>query len=69
MRTVTISETGRIALPADLRRELGIEGAMGLEVEVGRDQDAPILRPAVVMRRSDAWVYTPEHREWLRRCA
>jgi bifunctional DNA-binding transcriptional regulator/antitoxin component of YhaV-PrlF toxin-antitoxin module len=58
---------GRLTLPADVRKELGVGDATEFEVEVDRDQDALILRPALVLRREDAWAYTPEHRRALRR--
>ena len=67
MRTVTISGSGRLTLPTEVRRALGLEGETEMEVEVDADNDAVILRPAVVLRREDAWAYTPEHRELLAR--
>lgn len=65
MRTVTMNESGRLTLPADVRRKLGLDGGTELEVEVDVSEDAIVLRPAVVLRREDAWAYTPEHRELL----
>lgn len=62
-----MNEQGRITLPAEVRRELGLEGISEFEIEVDRDADALILRPAVVLRREDAWAYTPAHRAALRR--
>jgi AbrB family looped-hinge helix DNA binding protein len=67
MKTVTISETGRLTLPAEVRRALGLEGETELEVEVDPQSEEIILRPAVVLRREDAWAYTSEHRELLSR--
>ncbi|MHB1772060.1 MAG: AbrB/MazE/SpoVT family DNA-binding domain-containing protein [Acidimicrobiales bacterium] len=67
MKTVTVSETGRLTLPAEARRALGLEGDTEVEVEVDERGDAIILRPAVVLRREDAWAYTPEHRDLLAR--
>jgi AbrB family looped-hinge helix DNA binding protein len=67
VKTVTVSETGRLTLPADVRRALGLEGETELEVEIDERHDAIILRPAVVLRRGDAWAYTPEHRDLLAR--
>ncbi|MCL4434979.1 MAG: AbrB/MazE/SpoVT family DNA-binding domain-containing protein [Actinobacteria bacterium] len=67
MRTITLNENGRITLPAPIRHALGLEGESELTVEVDTDQDAIILRPAVVLRREDAWAYTPEHRALLER--
>jgi len=57
MKTITISGSGRLTLPAEVRRELGLDAA----------SDEVILRPAVVLRREDAWAYTPEHRDLLNR--
>jgi AbrB family looped-hinge helix DNA binding protein len=65
MKTITVSSDGRLTLPADSRRALGIEAEAELEVEV--DGDAIILRPVIVLRREDAWAYTPEHRALLAR--
>lgn len=65
MRTVTMSKTGRITLPAEARKALGLNGETELEVEVDHAKDEVILRPAVVLRREDAWAYTPRHRKLL----
>lgn len=43
MPSVTVSVRGQIALPADVRRELGIVGGSRLEVEIS--SGAVILRP------------------------
>jgi AbrB family looped-hinge helix DNA binding protein len=59
MKTVTVSGSGRLTLPAEVRRELGLEGETELEVVVDVESDEIILRPAVVLRREDAWAYTP----------
>lgn len=67
MRTVSMNEAGRLTVPAEARRELGLEGETELEVEVDRDNEAIILRPAVLLRREDAWAYAPEHRALLAR--
>ncbi len=67
MRTVTISGSGRLTLPTEVRRALGLQGETEMEVEIDADNDAVILRPAVVLRREDAWAYTPEHRDLLAR--
>ena len=60
-----ISGSGRLTLPTEVRRALGLEGETEMEVEVDAANDAVILRPAVVLRREDAWAYTSEHRELL----
>ena len=67
MKTVSMSASGRLTLPADARRALGLEGETEFEVEVDDENDAVILRPAALLRREDAWAYTPEHRELLDR--
>lgn len=67
MKTVTVSETGRLTLPADVRRAIGLEGDSEVEVEVDAAGEAIVLRPVVVLRREDAWAYTPEHRALLTR--
>lgn len=67
MRTVTIKEDGRLTLPIESRRALGIVGETELEVEVDAERDVVMLRPVIVLRREDAWAYTPEHRALLQR--
>jgi bifunctional DNA-binding transcriptional regulator/antitoxin component of YhaV-PrlF toxin-antitoxin module len=66
MRIVTMSKDGRITLPMETRRALGLNDEAELEIEVDAAQDAIVLRPAVVLRREDAWAYTSEHRALLR---
>jgi bifunctional DNA-binding transcriptional regulator/antitoxin component of YhaV-PrlF toxin-antitoxin module len=65
MRIVTMNTSGRLTLPAETRRALGLEGSAEFEVEIDPESDALILRPAIVLRREDAWAYTPEHRALL----
>jgi bifunctional DNA-binding transcriptional regulator/antitoxin component of YhaV-PrlF toxin-antitoxin module len=67
MKIVVMNESGRLTVPTEARRALGIEGEAEFEIEVDRDQDALILRPAVLLRREDAWAYTVEHRTLLER--
>lgn len=62
-----MSRNGRLTVPAEARTALGIDEEAEFEVEVDLDSDALILRPVVVLRRADAWAYTPEHRELLGR--
>jgi len=64
---VTLSSTGRVTLPADVRRRLHLEGDVELDVEVDEEHDAIVLRPALVLRREDAWAYEPSHRTLLER--
>jgi bifunctional DNA-binding transcriptional regulator/antitoxin component of YhaV-PrlF toxin-antitoxin module len=61
MKIVTMNDEGRITVPADARRALGIDGPADFEIEIDDSSDAIILRPVVTIRREDAWAYTPEH--------
>lgn len=66
MKTVvSMNKQGRITVPASARRALRLEGEAQFEMEV--TDDALILRPAFVIPREDAWAYTPEHLESMRR--
>jgi bifunctional DNA-binding transcriptional regulator/antitoxin component of YhaV-PrlF toxin-antitoxin module len=56
---------GRLTVPAEARKALGLAGEAQFEAEV-RD-DVLLLRPAVLIPREDAWAYTPEHRAMLAR--
>ena len=67
IRLVSMNKAGRITLPVETRRALGLDGEAEFEVEVDSDSDALILRPALVLRREDAWAYTPKHRKLLSR--
>ena len=61
--TVAINAQGRMTVPAEIRRELGIEGEATLIVET--EGGRMIVRPAIVIPAEDAWAYTREHRERL----
>jgi bifunctional DNA-binding transcriptional regulator/antitoxin component of YhaV-PrlF toxin-antitoxin module len=65
MKTVTVNSEGRLTLPVESRRALGIVGETELELEVDAARDVLTLRPVLVLRREDAWAYTPEHRALL----
>jgi bifunctional DNA-binding transcriptional regulator/antitoxin component of YhaV-PrlF toxin-antitoxin module len=65
MKTVVMNGMGRLTVPADARRALGLEGLTEFELEVDGESDAIILRPVVALRREDAWAYTPDHRRRL----
>jgi AbrB family looped-hinge helix DNA binding protein len=67
MKTVTMSKDGRLTVPAEVRRQLGLHGETELVYGVDPSNDSIVLRPAVVLYREDAWAYTPEHRELLGR--
>jgi bifunctional DNA-binding transcriptional regulator/antitoxin component of YhaV-PrlF toxin-antitoxin module len=54
-----------MTLPAKVREALGISGRSQLAVEVIDDQVR--LRPTVVIPREDAWAYTKQHMEMVRR--
>jgi AbrB family looped-hinge helix DNA binding protein len=64
MKTVTMSANGRLTLPAETRRKLGLTGETELEIVV-IDDERVMLRPVVVVPREDAWAYTAEHRALL----
>lgn len=66
-RTISMSPTGRLTLPSDARKALGIEGDAEFEIEVDAEKDLLVLRPVLQLRREDAWAYTPEHRALLAR--
>lgn len=56
--TVTVNAQGRITLPADARRSLGLSDGAQLEVRV---EDNEIrLRPARVVVAEDAWAYAAD---------
>ena len=67
MKTITMSRAGRLTLPAEARRRLGLDEETELHVEVDEVGDAIILRPAATLDREDAWAYTRQHRELLAR--
>jgi bifunctional DNA-binding transcriptional regulator/antitoxin component of YhaV-PrlF toxin-antitoxin module len=62
---VVMNSQGRLTVPAEARRELGLGGEAHFEAEI-RDGELR-LRPAVLVPREDAWAYTPEHRAHLAR--
>lgn len=62
---VGMNGRGRLTLPAETRRQLGIEGEAQFQVEV-RDGKA-VLQPMVLVPQEDAWAYTPEHRALVKR--
>ena len=56
---VTVNAQGRLTIPAEIRRELGIQGESTLILET--DAGRLIARLAFVIPAEDAWAYTPEH--------
>ncbi len=65
MSVRAVSASGRVTLPVEVGRRLGLESETEVEVEV--EGVSIILRPTVVGGREDAWVYTPEPRAFLSR--
>jgi antitoxin PrlF len=57
--TITVNSQGRMTIPAEIRRELGIHGESTVIVEA--EDGRLIVRPAFVIPAEDAWAYTPEH--------
>ena len=46
MTTVTVSDKGRVVLPVELRKRLGIVPGVRLDVELSEDGQGVVLRPA-----------------------
>jgi AbrB family looped-hinge helix DNA binding protein len=60
-----VNQQGRMTLPAKVRAALGIEGQAQVELEV---EDGSVrIRKAVVVPLEDAWAYSKEHMELVRR--
>jgi AbrB family looped-hinge helix DNA binding protein len=55
---IGVNEQGRVTLPAEVRRRLGIRAGSQLEVKV--EENGIRLRPATVIPEADRWAYTPE---------
>lgn len=62
---VAMNAQGRLTVPAEARRALGLVGEAQFQAEVS--EEGLLLRPAVLVPREDAWAYTPEHRSRLAR--
>lgn len=60
---VAMNAQGRLTVPAEARKALGLAGEAQFEAEI-RD-DGLLLRPAVLVPREDAWAYTTAHRALL----
>ena len=67
METVTVHGSGRLTVPASVRKQLGLVEGTELEIEVDMEQEALVLRRVVYLRLEDAWAYTPDHRELMER--
>jgi AbrB family looped-hinge helix DNA binding protein len=63
--TVAVNAQGRITLPADARRSLGLGDGAQLEVRV--EENEIRLRPARLVIAEDAWAYTAESVASIRR--
>ena len=57
-QVVAVNAQGRITLPADTRRSLGLTDGTQLEVRVEKNEIR--LRPARLVIAEDAWAYAPE---------
>ncbi len=67
METVTVHGSGRLTVPASVRKQLGLIEGTELEIEVDMEQEALVLRRVVYLRLEDAWAYTPDHRKLMER--
>jgi bifunctional DNA-binding transcriptional regulator/antitoxin component of YhaV-PrlF toxin-antitoxin module len=65
MKPVLMSNGGRLTIPAEARKQLGVSGETQFQVDVV--QGSIRLRPAVTVPRDDAWAYTPEYRSLVNR--
>ncbi len=63
--TVALNAQGRLTLPADVRRKLGL--GEGSQLVVAVDDGTITLRPARLVLGEDAWAYQREHVESVRR--
>jgi bifunctional DNA-binding transcriptional regulator/antitoxin component of YhaV-PrlF toxin-antitoxin module len=64
-KPVLMDASGRLTMPAEARRELGLEGEVQFVVEIGESEI--VLRPAVTIAKEDSWAYRPDHRALLAR--
>ena len=55
---VAVNKQGRLTLPIDVRRKLGI--AEGTQLEVRVENSGIRLQPAYVVPDEDRWAYTPQ---------
>lgn len=62
--TVTVNAQGRMTIPAEIRRELGIAGQTVLTIET---EDGRLVVKPFKMPLEDTWAYTPEFRARLAR--
>ena len=62
---VAVNAQGRVTLPAAIRRELRL--GEGSQLEVGLKAGQITLRPAQIVAAEDAWAYSAENLEGVRR--
>jgi hypothetical protein len=62
--TTMLWPDGRLDVPDEILRELGIEG--GWECTIGVVDGALVVRPHVAIPDEDLWAYTPQHLEDVR---
>ncbi len=69
IRRVQMTKTGRLTIPADVRKEMGLTEESLLEIEVDRENDVIHLRPKATIPREDVWAYTARHRDLVKKAA
>lgn len=62
---IHMNAQGRVTLPASARRTLGLVGDADLQLDL--NHHAFVLKPTLVLPVEDAWAYTTEHRQLLKR--
>ena len=62
---VTMSDRGRITIPATIRQALHLDDNAQLRLDIVDDR--LIITPAITIARDDAWAYTPEERAAIER--
>lgn len=60
MANSVIDSKGRVWLPEELLKQLGVTGAMTAEVDASCG--VIVIRPVESVPCEDEWAYTPEHR-------
>lgn len=65
MANSVIDSKGRVWLPEELLKQLGISGAMTAEVD--SSCGVIVIRPVETVPCEDEWAYTPEHRAGVER--
>lgn len=62
-----MTRAGRLTIPAEVRKEMGLLEESTFDVEADPEHDVIHLRPRMVIPREDAWAYTPEMRKIVER--